>query len=218
MNNKFVGKLSAVHHRHIHLACAATVVAGVCALLSTNEADARRGQYMIPPPPPTPVMAVPPPPVMLPYDAAYSNYKAPATPATAIRLAPPAVTPPHAVRSNPNFTGLSLSTAKVKGYGKPRTPYTSNTGPGAALASASVNGPAMNTWFDSSLRWYAGHAQASSYYNSLANQAPHFRPEAPGSMPQPMADTGYYEPPTPQTRPAHKVSKHRRYKRVVAYR
>jgi hypothetical protein len=169
MNNTFVG-----------------IVITALVISVASPADARRSdnKYFIPPPPPTPVLAVPPPPMALPYSEAYSNYKAPAAaiPVTQPRPIPsmPAAAPvapaPHPVRPAPNFTGLSLATAEMRGFGKPRVSYVPQQayGPGAAMAMPSTSAPAMNTWFDSSLRWYAGHASASSYYNSLANQTASF--------------------------------------------
>jgi hypothetical protein len=221
MHNKFVGQTSAKYPRHIHRVAAAVLLASVAAIGSITSADARRGeQYFIPPPPPTPVLAVPPPPAMLPYSEAYANYKAPPTRATQVRVTPLSVpmaygaSAPQAVRSAPNLTGLSLHTAKARGFGKPRVSYRpQQMGPGAASAAAAYSAPAMNTWFDSSLRWYSQHSSASNYYNALANQAPYFRSDAPSTgMPQPMMYA-----PEPQS-PAPRRSYKRHFKRVVANR
>lgn len=146
-------------------------------VLAVPAAESRGdNQYLIPPPPPTPALMVPPPPVALPYSEAYANYKAPAQVMPAHLVMAP---PQQPVRMRPNLTGLSLVEAQARGFGKPGVPYNVGFGPGAALAVPYTNAPAMNTWFDSSLRWYSGHLNASEYYNSMSAQTPYFRPEAP---------------------------------------
>lgn len=180
MHNKLVGLLS------------------IAIFLAVPAAEARRNnQYFIPPPPPTPVLIAPPQPVQLPYSEAYAPAPAPTT-----------MVPPPAVRQNPNFLGLSLTDARARGFGKPRLPYNAGYGPGAAIAMPYKSAPAMNTWFDPSLRWYANHANASNYYDSLANQAPYFTPD--------YSEVGSSR--SAQAPALHSQRQIRKPKRVVAYR
>lgn len=224
MNNFSVGLRSAKHLAHIPYVCAGIFCAAVFAsLVSAPPVDARRspGQYLIPPPPPTPVLAVPPPPVMLPYSEAYANYRTAPTPAAMATMPPntvPALPTSKPVRSTPNFTGLSLNTAISKGFGKPRLPYKTTATPGAAMAANHTDAPVINTWFDSSLRWYATHRTTTPHYDSMSMQAPYWRPdtqyEAATPPPQPMM----MPPPQPASPPTYSHRHHRHARRVVAYR
>ena len=147
--------------------------------VAVPAAECRRdNQYLIPPPPPSAPLMVPPPPVALPYSEAYANYKVP----TQEMPAPTLVSASRPVRMPPNLTGLSLVEAQARGFGKPRVPYNAGFGPGAALAMPYTSAPAMNTWFDSSLRWYSSHLSASQYYDAMAAQAPYFKPDAPSHV------------------------------------
>jgi hypothetical protein len=125
---------------------------------------------------------VPPPPVALPYSEAYANFKAPAQFVPPSQVVQPMPIAQQPVRMRPNLTGLSLVEAEARGFGKPRVPYNVGYGPGAALATPYRSAPAMNTWFDSSLQWYSNHLGASAYYNSMAAQAPYFKPDAPSHV------------------------------------
>src|SRR3954468_16955014 len=109
-----------------------------CVLFAPAAFARRDNQFLIPPPPPTPCLVMPPEPIALPYSEAYANYK---VPAAAIPYSQPKPLPltyspaPHMVRRAPNYTGLSLTDAGNRGFGKPRLPYNAGFGPGAALAT-----------------------------------------------------------------------------------
>jgi len=182
---RFIGQCGVVMHNN-SVGKLVGIVSLATILLAPSAFARRDSDYLIPPPPPTPVLAVPPQPIALPYSEAYANFR---SPAAAIPLSQPKALPPQMVRHAPNFTGLSLVTAESRGFGKPRLPYNAGYGPGAAFAMPHTNAPAMNTWFDSSLQWYSNHLNASSYYNSLATQAPYFLPEREpaASAPHPVS-------------------------------
>lgn len=164
----------------IGVIAAAVVCSGAVALLSASHAQAKRDNYsLVPPPPPTPVLQVPPPPVMVPYDYAYAN------PDSSVLFAPSggtnvAIIHPHpAPKPTPRPTGahpaanspnLSIAYARARGFGAPRSTYLAREGPGAAEAFPQINAPAINTWFDASLRWYANHVNAQQFYSELAAQ------------------------------------------------
>lgn len=180
MHNMVVGKPPAASF----VANSTSIALIIFASLWLPRAEAKR-QYMVPPPPPTiPSFAVPPPPVRLPYNEALFNFNMPPTVSTMAMMAPPALPAPsvrmapHAVQARPNFIGLSLHTAESRGFGKPRVNYNRGNAPGAAYAAAHRTAPPMNTWFDSSMRWYANHNKTAPHYNSLANQAPYWTPDA----------------------------------------
>jgi hypothetical protein len=137
---------------------------------------------LVPPPPPTPLLNVPPPPVMLPYSYAVGNTAPPELSYLMGAPSAPAITVGHPPKPNPNpnprptgarpanAPNLSSLYARSKGFGAPRGQYDGKNAPGAVDAFPTIQQAApVNTWFDASMRWYAGHVNAQKFFNDLSN-------------------------------------------------
>jgi hypothetical protein len=246
-NNMKVGnaphKLTTIA-RHSFTGTAALACAIIAGWYATDAIAKSPRWELVPPPPPTPVLQIPPAPVMLPYTYAQDG-SAPLPLAILSQPSPP--TTPHPIGQPPrpqpqprptgvrpaNAPNLSVAYAKSRGFGTPRFSYNSNDGPGAAEAFPSIPaaGP-VNTWFDSSLRWYAQHVNSQRFYSELANQHQYDgTPAAYATASAPYNDAlpGWYERLGSSAGAAnaapHKSSSSGRYQRhrrghhrVVAYR
>jgi hypothetical protein len=197
------------------------------------------GWELVPPPPPTPVLNVPPAPIMLPYSYAenpgFSTAVLPPNP-TPSPFPPPIIHPkpqpqpqpqPRPIGVRPaNAPNLNTVYALAHGFGTPRF-GAPNYGPGAVEAFPSVPPSApVNTWFDSSLRWYAQHVNAQQFYNEMAARPEYGIPNsgyaAASGMYEGVLPRYEYQAPQAVSSGAKKHHKSKRYNRhahrVVATR
>ena len=220
----FTNKLRCLTLKGHPVKAAVTVVASTIAVVAMLSSSAHAGAKhidlsLVPPPPATPLLMVPPPPVMLPY-----SYVLTAPPAAEIVkpvtiLKPQPQPHPRPIGTHPTFAPcLNLAYAKTRGFGSPRLANagTESLGPGAAEAFPSIQAPAINTWFEPSLRWYVNRVNTQYHYQRLSQQSGN---ASDGANSQLIADaSGSYSAPPRHRKATHIKLRKRHAKRTYVDR